>query len=98
MNTVGNIIYFDNDNEFYEFCVTPKLFVTPFIDRLGNENYYTDFSLSNQYNESINNGIKFVIKDKNSQIYKRKKVSYRTITKDIQNLCAWDGNEIDEID
>ena len=33
--------------------------------------------------------MRFVIKDEDSQIYKHGCVSYRTISKDIQNLDPW---------
>ena len=45
-----------------------------------------DFNLSNAYNDAISQGKKFIIKDPNSQIFKHQAVSYRTITKPIQNL------------
>ena len=89
MTTKDNIIYFDNDNEFYEYCVVPELVPVQYIDSEGNEKYYSDFKLSSQYNNAINNGIRFIIKDEDSQIYKHGCVSYRTISKDIQNLDPW---------
>jgi len=84
-----NIIYFDNDNEFYEYCVVPELIPVQYIDKDGNENYYNDFKLSSQYNIALNKGKRFIIKDENSQIFKHGCVSYRTISKDIQNLDQW---------
>ena len=89
MTTKDNIIYFDNDNEFYEYCVVPELVPVQYIDSEGNEKYYSDFNLSSQYNNAINNGTRFIIKDEDSQIYKHGCVSYRTISKDIQNLDPW---------
>lgn len=89
MNTIDNIIYFDSDNEFYEYCVIPELIPIQYTDGEGVERYYTDFNLSPQYNDAIKNNMRFVIKDENSQIYKHGAVSYRTITKDIQNLDPW---------
>jgi hypothetical protein len=89
MNTKDNIIYFDSDNEFYDYCVVPELVPVQYIDSEGNEKYYSDFNLSSQYNNAINNGTRFIIKDEDSQIYKHGCVSYRTISKDIQNLDPW---------
>ena len=89
MTTKDNIIYFDNDNEFYEYCVVPELVPVQYINSEGNEKYYCDFNLSSQYNNAINNGTRFIIKDEDSQIYKHGCVSYRTISKDIQNLDPW---------
>ena len=89
MNTKDNIIYFDSDNEFYEYCVVPELVPVQYIDSEGNEKYYSDFNFTPQYNNAVNNGIRFVIKNEDSQIYKHGCVSYRTISKDIQNLDPW---------
>ena len=89
MNIKDNIIYFDSDNEFYEYCVVPELVPVQYIDSNGNEKYYTDFNFTPQYNNAVNNDMRFVIKDEDSQIYKHGCVSYRTISKDIQNLDPW---------
>jgi len=89
MNTKDNIIYFDSDNEFYDYCVVPELVPVQYIDSEGNEKYYSDFNFTSQYNNAVNNGMRFVIKDEDSQIYKHGCVSYRTISKDIQNLDPW---------
>ena len=89
MNTKDNIIYFDSDNEFYDYCVVPELVPVQYIDSNGNEKYYSDFNFTSQYNNDVNNGMRFVIKDEDSQIYKHGCVSYRTISKDIQNLDPW---------
>lgn len=77
-----NIRYFDNDEEFYTYCVEPKL-VT--VDS-GEGYYYSTFNFTQQYLDDVANGKKFIIKDENSQIFKRGCVSYRTITKPVQNL------------
>jgi hypothetical protein len=89
MNIKDNIIYFDSDNEFYEYSVVPELVPVQYIDSNGNEKYYSDFNFTPQYNAAINNNMRFVIKDEDSQIYKHGCVSYRTISKDIQNLDPW---------
>ena len=89
MEVKDTTIYFDNDNEFYEYAVIPQLITIPFIDKSGVERYYTDFNFSTQYNDAINNGMKFIIKDEDSQICKHGAVSYRTIAKEIKNLEPW---------
>lgn len=93
MDVKEKVIYFDNDQEFYEYAVIPELVSIPYTDKLGVDGYYTDFNFTPQYNNAINNGMTFIIKDKNSQIYKRGAVSYRTITKEISNLEPWYGDE-----
>ena len=89
MNIKDNIIYFDSDNEFYEYSVVPELVPVQYIDSEGNEKYYFDFNFTSQYNNDVNNGMRFVIKDEDSQIYKHGCISYRTISKDIPNLDPW---------
>lgn len=77
-----NVRYFDNDDEFYKYCVVPEL--VP-VD-LGNGLYSATFNFSSQYQDDIKNGIRFIIKDEDSKIFKNGAVSYRTITKPVQNL------------
>ena len=84
MDIKGNIIYFDNDNEFYDFAVIPQL-----ITKDGDKSKYFDFELSPQYHKALKEGKKFCIKDEDSKILKHAAVSYRTITKDIENLEPW---------
>jgi len=80
-------IFFDSDDEFYEFCVTPKLEVIEERDpSTGETTYYTDFKFTQEYLNALSENKKFVIRDENSQITKRGFVSYRTITKPVENL------------
>ena len=89
MEVKDNKIYFDNDQEFYEYSVIPELIPIQYFDTTGTERYYTDFNWTPSYNDAVNNGMVFVIKDEDSQIYKHGGVTYRTITKDVPNLEPW---------
>lgn len=91
-------IYFDDDQEFYDYAVIPNLKVVNYVGNDGSERYHTDFDLSSQYFNALNNGMTFVIKDPNSQIYKHGCVSYRTISKPIENLFPWIGFEYEDED
>lgn len=93
MDVKEKVIYFDNDQEFYEYVVVPRLVPIQYVDNCGNERYYTDFNFSPQYLHNVENGTKFIIKDEDSQIYKHGAVSYRTITKEISNLEPWYDDE-----
>ena len=95
METKDNIIFFNNDDEFYQYCVVPELVPVQYIDNSGVEKYYTDFNFTPQYQHAIDNGMRFIIKDEDSNIFKHGAVSYRTITKDIQNLDQWFGEDED---
>lgn len=79
-----NILFFDNDEDFYNFCVEPRVF--PVRDEHLQDLGYIDFNLSSAYQDAVTAGKYFMIKDLNSQIYKRGCVSYRTISKPIKNL------------
>lgn len=83
-----NIIYFDSDEDFYKFCVVPEL-ITIECDIDGVKHYYYDFDFSYLYKDAIKQGKHFIIKDENSSIFKNKTISYRTITKPIQNLYQY---------
>lgn len=78
---------FKNDDDFYRFCVVPVLVVRTSTDNTTGEPFqYTDFDFTQEYNDAVARGVKFVIKDDNSEIYKRGCVSYRTITKPVSNI------------
>ena len=93
MQTIDKIIYFDNDQEFYDYAVIPELVPISFTDKSGVERYYTDFNFTSLYNDAVNNGMTFIIKDEDSQIYKHGGVSYRTIFKEVPNLEPWFDDE-----
>lgn len=86
MFRITSKMFFDSDDDFYKFCVVPELIPIEYVNNNGETKYFTDFNLSNAYHDAIAQGKKFIIKDPNSQIYKHQAVSYRTITKPIQNL------------
>ena len=85
-----NVMYFDTDDDFYQFCVDPEIIPKEYINKDGQIAYYGDFNLSQAYNDAINNSTLFVIRDKNSQILKHNGVvSYRTISKKVNNVQPW---------
>ena len=82
----SNIIYFNNDDEFFNFCVNPEIVINETTDANGNPGCYYTFNFTDVYNSCIRDGKKFIIMDDNSRIFKNKCVSYRTITKPVENL------------
>jgi len=89
MKDINNIKFFDSDDDFYVFCVTPQLDVHSHTNIYGDTTYYTDFEFTNGYNDDIDNGIMFMIKNPNSSIQKRGCVSYRGHAKRIKNLIPY---------
>ena len=87
----STVRFFESDDDFYQFCVIPELKVKEYVDNNGNIQHYTDFEFSDEYLEAVEAGVSFVIKDEDSKIYKRKAVSYRTITKKVKNLKGYFG-------
>ena len=88
-----NIMHFKNDDEFYEWCVVPELVLIEETDKFGRTYKVSDFNLSEGYNNAIAEGKHFMIDDENSQICKHGCVSYRTISKPIQNLETYYADE-----
>lgn len=90
--TNPQIMYFDNDDDFYNFCVNPKLFARELsVTNNGEKLYSYDFDYTDAYKKALSDNKLFVIKDEDSQIYKHKAVSYRTITKPVKNLEQYLG-------
>lgn len=81
-----NIMYFDCDDDFYKFCVCPKVVIHDVTNSDGSITSYFDFDYTDAYKDAIQNKKQFVIRDPKSQILKHKCVSYRTISKPVVNL------------
>ena len=96
---VPQVMFFDNDDDFYTFCVTPQIVARNYINHNGEMDQYGDFDFTPAYNDAINKGIQFVILDPNSQIIKHNNVvSYRTISKKVQNLNNYRyGNYLNKV-
>ncbi len=82
LKLVDKDLFFDNDDEFYEFAVIPALV----IKQSNAGTAYTDFEFTDQYNDAIANDRHFYIKDENSKIAKHKAISYGVLTKPVQNI------------
>lgn len=78
-----NLIIFDNDEEFFNFSVSPNFEVN--YSNTSDRYFYT-INFTDDYNNAISNDIYFIINDENSQIEKHNCVTYKTISKKIQNL------------
>ena len=74
METKNDVIYFDNDQEFEDWAVAP--YATVKYTEKGNIPYTTG-DYSNEYKEAIGNNKRFIIKDEDSVVFKRKCVSKR---------------------
>jgi hypothetical protein len=87
-----NIVYFESDDEFTDFCIAPNAVVKRSADgTLSVEGQYSDM-----YKKYIEEGKTFIIKDEDSQVYKHQCVSKRvpvqgtgrsaTVQLPVQNL------------
>lgn len=93
------VLYFDTDDDFYKFCVEPKLIVKTCKNYNGDDVCCTTFDFTPAYNDELSNNTIFVMRDKNSQIIKHDNVvSYRTISKKVKNLMPWYYEKIFECD
>ena len=87
------VIYFDNDEEFYQFCVAPNLKAKEYEEEDGTIGYFADFDFTQGYKDAVKAGKRFVIRDEDSQIFKHGCVSYRTISKKVDNLDQYFGED-----
>lgn len=80
IDQTNNIIYFDNDEEFYDLCVNPDLVVK--TDTVGDISLEIDFT--EWYKNHVDEATKIVILDDKSTILHRGGVvTYRTYSKKI---------------
>lgn len=94
-NKKNNLYVFDNDEDFYNFCILPGIKVKYVGENPSADNCYMDFDFTNGYNDAVTAGSKFCINDRNSRVAKRKCVSYHTITKPV-DVYTTDDVRIDE--
>ena len=74
MEIIENIIAFESDEEFENFCIAPYGVIVYINDGTIStwEGVYTD-----QYKDAIQKGMTFIIKDEDSVVFERKCVSKR---------------------
>ncbi len=68
-----DIIYFESDEEFTDFCLAPYAVVR----ETAKGNLVVEGQYSDLYKKYVEEGKTFIIKDENSQVYKRLCVSKR---------------------
>ncbi len=105
MKIKGNIIYFESDDEFTDFCIAPNATIEYRKDGSSRIlNCYSDL-----YKENVKQGNSFVIRDENSKVYKRGCVSKHVpiryegqscsnrstlVQLKVQNLESYFGSEL----
>ena len=74
METIGQVIVFESDDEFADFCIAPFASV-----QRSEDGHLSSVKpgYSEAYQKAIEEGKKFVIKDKNSAVFKHKYVTKR---------------------
>jgi hypothetical protein len=81
----NNIIFFESDDEFTDFCIAPYAVVK----RSSDGTLFVEGQYSDMYKKYIEQGKTFIIKDENSQVYKRQCVSKRVPVK-IDDFPSYD--------
>ncbi len=102
METIDQVIVFDSDDEFADFCIASFAGI-----RRSEEGHPSSvkYGYSEAYQKAIEEGKKFVIKDRNSAVFKHKGVTKRVpiviegdtrsqrttlVQLDVQNLMDYD--------
>ena len=93
MLELDNVIYFDTDDDFYDYAVKPNFIV----NQNPTGGMFYDMDMTDEYKLAVENGKLFCIKDENSAIYKHGCVSCRTLSKQVQNLEPYFANFTDKI-
>ena len=78
MEKIDDIIYFESDEEFTDFCVAPYAV----IKQSKKGGYYVAGEYSDEYLKCVEMGKKFVIKDEDSMVFERQCVSKRVPVQD----------------
>lgn len=91
LNRENNIMYFDNDDSFSDFCINPVMKVCKVISTTGEEILYPDYEFSQAYNDAVDAGVRFCIKDELSRVNKNGLLPVGTSTKRIVNVKRYYG-------
>lgn len=74
LNRLENMIFFDSDDDFTDFCLAP--YGVLIYDKEGSPSTYSGV-YSEEYKDCIAKGMKFVIRDPHSKVYKHHCVTKR---------------------
>jgi len=85
MITINNTMFFDSDDEFYEFAVIPYARVKTVYNN-GERESYIDFDMSSMYNKALADNYNFIIRDEDSKIYKHGCVNVGVLSKPVEHL------------
>lgn len=77
MTEENNIIFFESDEEFADFCIAPYAVVK----RSADGKPFVEGQYSDMYKKYIEEGKTFIIKDEDSKVYKHQCVSKRVPVK-----------------
>ena len=77
MEIKKNIISFDSDKKFEDFCIAPYAAVK----RSANGTLFVEGQYSDMYKKYIEEGKTFIIKDEDSQVFKHQCISKRVPVK-----------------
>ena len=87
----NNIMYFANDDSFYDFCINPVMRVCKVISTNGDEILYPDYDFTQAYLDAVAAGVRFCIKDELSRVNKNGLLPVGTSTKRIDNIERYYG-------
>ena len=73
----NNEIYFDSDDDFTDFCIAPYAS----FKKLKDGNYTISGAYSDMYKNYVEQGISFIIRDRNSKVFERQCVNKRVPVK-----------------
>lgn len=93
MEEIGNIIFFDSDDEFTDFCVKPYATVV----YPQNSSPYIEGDYSDEYKQCIEEGKRFIIKDEDSKVYRRNCVCKRVPIK-IEDFPSYNRDTLVQLD
>lgn len=83
-DTKNNTITFSNDQDFFDFAVVQEMV----FERSEMGTLLQTWNFTHAYNQAIEEGTKLVISDPNSQVVKHRAVTYRAVTRPVENVCG----------
>lgn len=88
-----NIMYFDNDECFADFCIKPAYIIVTSKCCDGQDRMFADYDFTDEYKNAVSCGKRFCIRDLHSHVNKDGYLAYKSATKKIDNVEKYYGDE-----
>ena len=93
VDDTDNIMYFDNDDCFADFCLNPNYVIVTVKCNDGVDRMFADYTFTDAYLNAVKCGKRFCVRDLHSHVNKDGYLAYKSATKKIDNVEKYYGDD-----